>query len=119
MNKKLFATLAIAAMLIPSAVFASSTADQIAAKQTKSYSRITTSIAWFNKEITIINSKKGITADRKAFLINVVNADIAIMNQMKTDISKVTDLPTVKKDYNSINLIYDGLKSGVKAALKA
>ncbi len=119
-TRLLIVTIAIAAVLIPAIAFASTAnTNQIAAKKTSGVNKINAEISWFNKEITIINAKKNITTDRKSFLINIVNNDITIMNQMKTDIQNATDWATVRTDFNSITPVYDGLKSGIKSAVKA
>lgn len=110
----LFVTFAVAAMLLPTTVFASS--SSVAKYQTAGNKSISIDVSWFNKEISILNARKGLTDSRKAFLVSIANSDIEILNKMSVNLGQETDVRMAAKDYKSIKVIFSYMKSGIREA---
>jgi hypothetical protein len=112
--KILLAALALLVILIPAIGSAGTTVETY---KTNGAIKIDADIAWFNKEKAYIDGKGRLTTERKTFLKNIADKDIAVLQQMKDDLNKATDLKSAKQDYKSINYVYSGLKNGLKDAV--
>lgn len=112
-TKILLIILALIITIVPLGASAISTVEGWQAASDKA---IYLDINQLNNEINRINARKGLTDSRKELLVNIAKADIQILEKMREDIAKETDLRMAKKDYKSIKTIFTHMKSGLRSA---